>query len=402
MLPDRPTVAMLIGGHETGGLATVIQQLLAGVDRQRYTLRLVVCDVGSYAAALRDAGWVCDSIHIGPPPLMRQHTGYGVKRLWSAHWRSVAWAARGALALSRYVRRHRVDLIHTHYYHYHGLSALAHVLCGVKCVWHWHGQEYRASLLKLGPFIRRLIRSFGWFIAISQTTRASIQALTGERVTVVYNGLPPPQACGRRRELREMLRLPAEARVVGMVGTLHPIKGHLDALEAAARICRRHSDVHFVFIGGHTQPLEAYRARVLQRRRELDLEHRVHFLGHRDDAAELTSGFDIKILTTLPPGEGFGLVIIEAMARRVPVIATDVGAPREILTHNHTGILVPPADPTALAQAIEDLLTDPERRHRLGQAGYAAFCERFDIRRTVREIEAVYDRLLKRPAATNA
>ncbi len=393
---------MLIGGHETGGLATVIRQLLAGVDRQRYALRLVVCDVGPYAASLRDAGWVCDSLRIGPPPLLRRHTGYGVQHLGSAHMRSVSWAVRGALALARYVRRHRVALIHTHYYHYHGLSGLTHALCGVKCVWHWHGQEYRAGLLKLAPFIRRLVRPFGRFIAISQATRASIDALAGDRITVVYNGLPQPQPCCRRRVLREMLRLPPEARVVGMVGTLHPIKGHLDALEAAARICERHPDVHFVFIGGHTEPLEAYRERVLQRRRELGLEHRAHFVGHRDDAAELISGFDIKILTTLPPGEGFGLVIIEAMARRVPVIATDVGAPGEILTHDQTGILVPPSDPAALARAIEDLLADPERRQRLGEAGYAAFCERFDIRRTVREIEAVYDRLLNRPAAPDA
>ncbi|MEW6197667.1 MAG: glycosyltransferase family 4 protein [Planctomycetota bacterium] len=398
MLPDRSTVAMLIGGHETGGLATVIRQLLAGVDRQRYTLRLLVCDVGPYATGLQGAGWTCDSLQIGPPPLLRQHTGYGVQRLWSAHLRSVTWAVRGALALARYVRRHRVDLIYTHYYHYHGLSGLAHLLCGVKCVWHWHGQESRAGLLKLAPLIRRLIRPFGWFIAISAATRESIQGLAGDRVTVVYNGLPQPQLCCRRRELRDMLGLPPDARIVGMVGTLHPIKGHLDALDAAAQICQRHADVHFVFIGGHTGPLEAYRERVLQRRRELGLEHRAHFLGHRDDAAELISGFDIKILTTLPPGEGFGLVIIEAMARCVPVIATDVGAPREILTHDQTGILVPPSDPAALARAIEDLLADPQRRQRLGQAGYAAFCDRFDIRRTVREIEAVWDRLLKRPA----
>lgn len=393
---------MLIGGHETGGLATVIRQLLAGVDRQRYTFRLVVCDIGPYARNLQQAGWVCDSLGIGPPPFLCQHTSHGVQRVWSAHLRSVAWTARGALALSRYVRRHRVDLVHTHYYHYHGLSGLAHALCGIKCIWHWHGQEYRAGLLRLAPVIRRLVRPFGWFIAISQATRESIQGLAGDRVTVVYNGLPRPRPEGRRRELRALLGVPPDARVVGMVATVHPIKGHLDALEAAAGICQRHPDVHFVFIGGHTEPLQAYRDRVLQRRRELGLEHRAHFLGHRDDAAELISGFDIKILCTLPPGEGFGLVIIEALARHVPVISTDVGAPREILAHNQTGILVPPSNSNALAEAIDDLLADPERRQHLGQAGHAAFCERFDVHRTMREIEAVWDRLLNSAVATRA
>jgi glycosyltransferase involved in cell wall biosynthesis len=381
-------------------MATFIRHVLAGMDRRRYRLRLVACHSGPFVSQLQQDGWTCDMLGVGPPPFLRRHTGTATRRLWRGYWRSLGWAVYATLKLAQYVRRHHVKLIHTHYHHYHGISGLAHALCGVKCVWHWHGQEWRRSLLVAGRFVQRLTRSFAWFVAISQATRATIGPLAGERVTVVYNGIPAPAPCCRRHELRQMLGVHDTTHLVGMVGSLNPIKGHFDFLQAASLVCRRRDDVHFVYIGGHNAAaLQEYYARVLQRRHELGLEHRVHFLGHRDDAAELISGFDIKILTTLPPGEGFGLVIIEAMARRVPVIATDVGAPREILTHNHTGILVPPADPTALAQAIEDLLADPERRHRLGQAGYAAFCERFDIRRTVREIEAVYDRLLNRPTA---
>ena len=213
---------------------------------------------------------------------------------------------------------------------------------------------------------------------------------------MVYNGIPISQPLSRRRELRRALDLPPDARIVGMVGTLFPIKGHLDFLEAAAKICRKHTDTHFVSIGDQAGvDLQKYVDRVMERRRVLRLEDRVHFMGHRSDARELVSGFDVKTVCTLPPGEGFGLVIIEAMAQAVPVISTNEGAVGEILTHDRDGLLVPSANPDAMAEAVDRLLCDEPTRRRIGEAGYQTCCERFDVRRTMREIEAVYDKLLE-------
>ena len=93
-------------------------------------------------------------------------------------------------------------------------------------------------------------------------------------------------------------------------------------------------------------------------------------MGHRDDAAELAADFELAVSCTLPPGEGFGLSIVEAMARKVPVIATDIGAPSEFLTDSQTAILVPPADSIALAGAIEDLLGSDEKRKFIAGEGY--------------------------------
>ncbi len=260
--------------------------------------------------------------------------------------------------LAHYVRVHRIGLIHTHYYHYHTVSGLAYPLCGARCLWHWHGQGYQRPLFILGPFIRQLTSDFAWCVAISQTTAQSIARLCGENVAVIYNGIVVPDEGHRRVKLREMLGLPEHTRIVGTVGMVLPIKGHLDWLQAAAQLCPKYTDVHFVAIGGPTEYNRAYFDRVLRFRDELGLEKRVHFLGYREDAADLSSDFDIKTVCTLPPGEGFGLVIIEAMARGVPVIATDVGAPRELISHNRTGLLVKPGNPTELARAIEDLLSD--------------------------------------------
>jgi glycosyltransferase involved in cell wall biosynthesis len=124
---------------------------------------------------------------------------------------------------------------------------------------------------------------------------------------------------------------------------------------------------------------------------------RIVFTGRREDVAAITGELDVAVLPSLR--EAQGISILEAMARRKPVVASAVGGIPEVLTNGHDGLLVPPADPSALAEACIRLACSPELRSRLGEAGRATVEARFSLDAMVRQIEAVYDEELTRAGA---
>ena len=125
----------------------------------------------------------------------------------------------------------------------------------------------------------------------------------------------------------------------------------------------------------------------------LGISAHVHFLGWREDTAELLGASDIFVLSS--HNEGLGLVLIEAMTKHLPVVATDVGGVTHVVEHDQTGLLVPPHSPKKLSAALEDLLKDPAKRLQMGEAGYKQALERFSINTTVENTEKVYLELTK-------
>ncbi len=413
----KPKVCFPLGGREGGGMGNSTLQLMQGICRERFSILVVACEDGPYTARIRSARHPCDILGTGWPPMMRRYSAAGTGPSWSGYAAMPAWVMRTTCALSRYVRVHRIDIVHTNYHHFHFVAALACALTGRKCVWHWrapilhlargsqHGHKpsrHRprrdrrwAFLGKTSWMVRTSTAGFVWSVANSRITAESVSGLTGDRLSVVYNGIPIAPPPRDRPRLRDILGLPERTRIVGLVGSLNPVKGHVQFLEAAARVCRKYDDVHFVYIGGPTAAGQhGYLDALLAKRAHMRLQGRVHFLGHRADAAWLIADFDMATVCTLPPGEGFGLVLVEAMAQAVAVIATREGAAPEIVADGMTGVLIPAGDPDALASAIESLLDDPGRRRALGRAGLEVCREKFDIDRTLLQMEAVYKKVM--------
>jgi glycosyltransferase involved in cell wall biosynthesis len=137
------------------------------------------------------------------------------------------------------------------------------------------------------------------------------------------------------------------------------------------------------------------RPRLEELARSLGLAERVLFLGHRDDVPALLASCDLFVLPSLY--EGLPLSLLEAMASGRPAIATDVPGSNEVVHHAESGLLVPRADPLALADAIRRLLADPAAAERLARAGRARVDRDFSVERMVRGVEAVYDQLLASP-----
>jgi glycosyltransferase involved in cell wall biosynthesis len=171
------------------------------------------------------------------------------------------------------------------------------------------------------------------------------------------------------------------------IGRFVAEKGHRHLLEAAARIERTRPGVHWVLVGAGE--LEAALSREAQ---ALGLASQVHFTGWRDDVPDVLAVADVFVLPSV--NEGFGRVVVEAMAMARPVVATAVGGVPEIVRDGETGVLVPASDPRALADTVRSLLDDPARAARLGAAGRACAESRFSLTAHVDAVERVYTEVL--------
>ena len=179
--------------------------------------------------------------------------------------------------------------------------------------------------------------------------------------------------------------------VVGVVGRLVHDKGYREVFEAAARLRRGNPAVRFAVIG----PDEPGKARSLSDLEKADAaDAGVRFLGGRDDVERLYRGMDIYVLASYR--EGFPRSAMEAAAMRLPIVATDVRGCRQVVEPGETGLLVPPHDSPALADAIGALAVDPERRLRMGAAGREKALREFDQQHCIDLTLSVYRRLIAR------
>jgi len=167
-----------------------------------------------------------------------------------------------------------------------------------------------------------------------------------------------------------------------------PLKGHRYLLEAVAALPRP-DDIRVWLVGGG-----ALVAETMRMARELDIDQQVLFLGPRDDISELLSQMDAFVLPSLT--EGCPHALLAAMASGVPVIATTVGGVPEIVRHNDTGILIPPADPTAIRDAILRLVDDDPLRSLLRRNARTLVESAFTDRKTATAFSSLYDDLLRR------
>ena len=240
---------------------------------------------------------------------------------------------------------------------------------------------------------RPLLRAVDRFIFVSRHAWDTFgYPVPAARGTIVYDGIevcPHDRRAARQRLLAE-LSLPSDAKIVGMVGRLAPQKDHATFIRAAARVVAVDPTVRFLVVGDHTDTDAArqhYRmlADLVEERR---VTGHVIFTGFRNDIPELLSGLDVSVLAT--NFEGFGLVIVEAMAQGTPVVATDVGGVTEIITDQVTGLLHRPADDADLAEKVLALLSNKALRERLVEGGRRLVEDRFTSRHFTASMDRLY------------
>ncbi len=188
-----------------------------------------------------------------------------------------------------------------------------------------------------------------------------------------------------RDDIRRKWDVPAGAFVVGIVGRLEPVKGQGILLRAASRLRDRIPELALMIVGDETVGQSGELDRLKRLAAELLPGMQVVFTGYRSPPGVIVPAFDVSVLATRK--ETFGLVILEAQALGVPVIATDAGGVPEIIEDGDNGLLVEPEKPDALAEAIESLYRQPELRRGLANAGQRNVEERFSLKAQVDELE---------------
>lgn len=225
-------------------------------------------------------------------------------------------------------------------------------------------------------------------VAISESIRLQLQlcGVPVSKITTIYEGMDP-SLYPRRTQLRA--RRPGEPAVVGTVAHLSPEKGLNYLVEAASMIPDVKERLRFLIVG-HGSCREELENLVRQK----GLQDVFHFAGFHSDISPFMKSFDIFALPSL--SEGLSSAILEAMAASLPIVATEVGGIPELVTSGENGILVAPANPGALAEAIGRLADNPVQALRMGQRGREIMEARFTLERKILETEQLCAMLLRK------
>lgn len=318
-----------------------------------------------------------------------------------------AGAVFSLTGLVAYCKRHKIDIIHcTEKPRDAFLGLLVARAAGARCVIHVH--------VKAEDWIRRQVR---WamgradaLIGVSNFVAESIVALGYRRdVTfAVHNALDLTRwnnqddgaaddmgwDCARDGELRSEFGIASGIPLLACVSRLIPWKGHRELIRALSIARRDVPDFRLLLVGEATYGGEAYTQELRKLTAELDLERHIIFTGYRRDVPQIMAASDIYAMPSFE--EPFGMVYLEAMAMRKPVIALDNGGAREIIQHQETGLLSAPQDIEHLSANLVHLMRNPTVRDQMGEHGRRRVEEYFTPQRMARDVQLIYQKITDR------
>lgn len=298
--------------------------------------------------------------------------------------------------LLRFIRRENIALLHCHLFNASLVGAGIARMAGVDGVIETcHGPEvWRMGKGLRGSFWvdRQIGRMIDVYIAVSHAAARHLienKRVPKSKIRVIHNGRELSRFNSadvvRRRAIRDSLGLGDEPTVL-TVARLDEQKGHRHLIDALAKVASRRPSVVALLAG--EGPLEASLRGQCE---ALGVTERVKFLGYRGDVPELFAAADVVVLPSLY--EGLPLVAIEALAAARPLVATEVDGTPEVVTNEKTGLLVAPANPVALAAAIERVFDNPELASRLASSGRDFVHENFAVQRQIEQTAALYSEL---------
>ena len=273
-------------------------------------------------------------------------------------------------------------------------APIAARLAGAKLVWHLE-ETIAPSRIKniLGLIIRALTDKI---VVVSKAVQNFFykNGIPTSKIAIIHAPVDPcrfnPDISPNR--IRNELGLSNDIPVIGLIGNINPIKGHRYFLEAASIIRDTYPDAKFLIVGAKLKNRESYFESLLGYCNKLNLNENIIFTGGRQDIPEVMAALDILVLSSLT--EACPMVVLEAMATGKPVVATRVGGIPEELVDGKTGILVPPENPQAIADAVLSLLADKEKMQQMGRAGRTRVIKHFTVQSAAQKTDVVYADLL--------
>jgi glycosyltransferase involved in cell wall biosynthesis len=361
------TVLHTIESGGPGGAETVVLNLVKGLNPKRF----------KSVALLPPGPWL--------NPRLRE-LGVPVIEVSWKRW----YDPRGPLALVKTIREYGVDLVHSHLPGQNFYSCIAGTITRRKTLVTYHGPvEFQDGESFKGKAKLWFVRNTADRAIVVCEMVKNILADYGfrdDRISVVYNGIDPaPYTLQAQGALRSELGLDSDTKLVGMIANVRQSKGYDVFVRACANLCERLPGVVFVAVGHEEESLARPIRKLVE---DLNLTDRFLFLGFRSDIAKILGELDVFVLSST--SEGMPLAILEAMASRKAIVTTRCGGIPEMVESGQTGMLVPPSDDGALAEAITGVLSDEAQSQRLGANAQARFLERFTLDGMIERYERLY------------
>lgn len=394
-MPGVPKVLVLHNNNDLYGADKILVELLTRIDQTRFVPVVVL---------------PTDTRHINRLSRRLEQSGIEVLFMPLGILRRKYFTATGmpkvgldistaTYRLLRVIRQRQISLVHTNTNTILA-GAFAARMAGLPHIWSVHELmvEPRSVRRTLHFLIPRLSTKV---VSVSQAVRDHMlqdSPHLKNRFKFIFGGidLRPFTGASGRGHVRREWGIADDEVLVGMAGRVTRWKGQEVFAEAARLLSEQFPKVKFAAVGGVFENETFYMERFRNQVRDLGIEDRFIISDFRSDMPSVFSAFDIFVLpSTLP--EPFGLVVIEAMAASLPVVATAPGGPSETVADGETGFLVKPSDPNELAAALNVLLLDPAKRRTMGEAGRRRACQLFALDRYVKEFEDLYDELLSGP-----
>jgi glycosyltransferase involved in cell wall biosynthesis len=305
------------------------------------------------------------------------------------------------ISIYRLIKRIKPHIVHTHTSKAGVLGRLAACLARVPIIVHTpHGHVFHSYygyiITKIIVFVERALSLMTDKIT-ALTDRERDEHLergiaSVEKYVIIHSGVMLQRIMNMNIDVetgKKKFDIPQNSNVIGVVGRLVPIKGHKYLVSAAKRIIKEFDNTFFVFVG------DGYLESRLEKQAEsLGVRKNIIFTGWRSDAIVVLGLFDVLVLPSL--NEGMGKVLIEGMALGKPIVASSVGGIIDLVKDGDNGILVPPRDSDALAEAILKLIRNKNLAQKLGKNGKAKVYPEYDTSTMIRQIEDLYESLLNR------
>lgn len=369
---DAPTIIQLVHTLTTGGAEVLARQFAVNaVGRFRFVF---VCldECGGIGEDLREKGYTVE--------VLERRPGLDTRTAWD---------------LGRLIRKHDARLIHAHQYAPFFYASLARrVSRFVPILFTEHGRGYPDFRRSKRVFANRfLLHRRDRVVAVGNCVRQALidhEGISPERIEVIYNGSDLRKyssATSERHVVRAECGVAEGELLVLQVARLVSLKDHETAIRAVVQAVRQGAPLQLRLAGeGPERPrLESLIA-------ELDAGDCVQILGLRNDVPRLLAAADICVLSSLT--EGIPLVLIEAMAARIPCVATRVGGNAEVIEEGITGLLAEVSDPRSLCDCLMVLSGDGDRRKAMGIAAEARAHAMFDEREMLEAYNRVYHEMI--------
>jgi glycosyltransferase involved in cell wall biosynthesis len=375
----RLRVLQIVDGFRMGGAENKLCELIQRLDRNKYEIMLA---------------------NVGPTgPLQAHFEQLGIELFdFRRCWAFDPWPFA---KLYRLMQQRRIDIVQTTLFWADFIGAMAAKLARVPVILSWEtvsheGDPYHNNFQRRNGY-RLAMKCVDLIIAVSHEVKESLirrRHIPAEKIRVIHYGVDFAQFHPNGRDIvlakRQEIGVQPGHFLIGIVARLEPWKGHRYFVEAFAEIALQFPEARVILVGEGS-----LRGELEQMTREKGLQGRLSFLGVRKDVAQLVNCLDLFVLPSLP-GEGLPNVLLEAMACRIPVIATRVGGVPELVRDGQNGYLVPPGDAEALRTAFVQALSNRTRLQEIARAGRATVEEKFSLSQQIATFERTYDELYTR------